>query len=124
MTQAARQHGAGRGRPPLRRDRSRRRRLGNTLCVTIEHTLLAKDGETIKVGRDGVSPTRIPIHGIDGVVAFGLPSRIVAVAGEADLDEAYNTERHLMYVACTGARDRLLVTGVAPGSEFIGDLGR
>jgi CRISPR-associated protein Cas1 len=48
------------------------RRLGNTLYVTTERTLLAKDGETIKVVRDGMAPTRIPIHGIDGVIAFGL----------------------------------------------------
>jgi superfamily I DNA/RNA helicase len=34
----------------------------------------------------------------------------------------YNTERHLLYVACTRARDRLLVTAVAPASEFIDDL--
>jgi len=30
--------------------------------------------------------------------------------------------RHLLYVACTRARDRLLVTGVEPASEFLDDL--
>ena len=49
--------------------------------------------------------------------------RIERVADEADLQEVYETERHLLYVACTRARDRLLVSGVAPGSEFLGDLG-
>ena len=34
-----------------------------------------------------------------------------------------DTERHLLYVACTRARDHLLVTGVAPASEFLKDLG-
>jgi superfamily I DNA/RNA helicase len=34
----------------------------------------------------------------------------------------YETERQLFYVACTRARDRLLVSGVKPGSEFLGDL--
>ena len=48
--------------------------------------------------------------------------RIEAVADEADLEEAYNTERHLLYVACTRARDHLLVTGVAPVSEFVDDF--
>ena len=38
------------------------------------------------------------------------------------LEEVYNTERHLLYVACTRARDNLLVTAVLPGSEFLGDL--
>lgn len=31
-------------------------------------------------------------------------------------------ERHLLYVACTRARDHLLVTGIEPLSEFLGDF--
>jgi superfamily I DNA/RNA helicase len=44
------------------------------------------------------------------------------VADEADLEDVYNTERQLLYVACTRARDRLLVTSVTPASEFLDDL--
>jgi superfamily I DNA/RNA helicase len=53
-----------------------------------------------------------------------LPSslRIENVADEADLEDVYYTERHLLYVACTRARDHLLVTGVEPLSEFLGDF--
>lgn len=53
-----------------------------------------------------------------------IPSqaRIDAIVDSADLEDVYKTERHLLYVACTRARDRLLVTGVAPGSEFLEDL--
>jgi superfamily I DNA/RNA helicase len=51
-----------------------------------------------------------------------LQSRIESVADEADLEDVYDTERHLLYVACTRARDRLLVSGVEPGSEFLDDL--
>jgi superfamily I DNA/RNA helicase/mRNA-degrading endonuclease RelE of RelBE toxin-antitoxin system len=51
-----------------------------------------------------------------------LQERIETVADDADLEEVYNTERHLLYVACTRARDHLLVTGVAPASEFLDDL--
>jgi hypothetical protein len=51
-----------------------------------------------------------------------LAERIEAVVEESDLDEVFDTERHLLYVACTRARDRLLVTGVRPGSEFLMDL--
>lgn len=58
----------------------------------------------------------------DGILP--LQERIDQVVDEADLDEVYETERHLLYVACTRARDRLLVTGIAPGSEFLDDLGR
>jgi ATP-dependent exoDNAse (exonuclease V) beta subunit len=38
-----------------------------------------------------------------------LQERIEAVPDDADLDDVYNTERHLLYVACTRARDHLLV---------------
>jgi len=49
-------------------------------------------------------------------------ARIDAVADDSDLEEVYNTERHLLYVACTRARDYLLITGVDPVSEFLDDL--
>jgi superfamily I DNA/RNA helicase len=48
--------------------------------------------------------------------------RIESVADDADLEEVYNTERHLLYVACTRARDQLLITGVNPVSEFVDDF--
>lgn len=51
-----------------------------------------------------------------------LQERIENVADDADLEEVYETERHLLYVACTRARDHLLVTGVNPASEFLDDL--
>ena len=51
-----------------------------------------------------------------------LQERIETVADDADLEEVYNTERHLLYVACTRARDHLLVTSGGPGSEFLDDL--
>jgi hypothetical protein len=51
-----------------------------------------------------------------------LQERIETVGDEGDLQEVYDTERQLLYVACTRARDFLLVTGVSPASEFLGDL--
>ena len=51
-----------------------------------------------------------------------LQSRIQGVTENSDLEEVYNTERHLLYVACTRARDHLLVTSVEPASEFLDDL--
>lgn len=51
-----------------------------------------------------------------------LQSRIESVGDDADLQEVYDTERQLLYVACTRARDRLVVTGVEPASEFLDDL--
>jgi superfamily I DNA/RNA helicase len=52
-----------------------------------------------------------------------LQDRIENVGDDADLEEVYDTERHLLYVACTRARDALLVTAAEPGSEFLGDMG-
>ena len=51
-----------------------------------------------------------------------LQERIESISDGADLEEVYNTERHLLYVACTRARDQLLITGIAPASEFLEDL--
>jgi ATP-dependent exoDNAse (exonuclease V) beta subunit len=46
----------------------------------------------------------------------------VALGTRPISEEVYNTERHLLYVACTRARDHLLFTGVDPASEFLVDL--
>jgi superfamily I DNA/RNA helicase len=51
-----------------------------------------------------------------------LQERIETVGDDADLQEVYDTERQLLYVACTRARDHLLVSGVEPVSEFLDDL--
>lgn len=53
-----------------------------------------------------------------------IPSqaRIETVADDADLEEVYDTERHLLYVACTRARDHLLVTSGDTPSEFLDDM--
>ena len=51
-----------------------------------------------------------------------LQERIETVGDDADLQEVYDTERHLLYVACTRARDHLLVTSVKPASEFLDDM--
>ena len=53
-----------------------------------------------------------------------LQDRIETVVDDADLEEVYNTERHLLYVACTRARDHLLVTSGDTPSEFLDDMRR
>lgn len=53
-----------------------------------------------------------------------LQKRIEMVGDDADLQEVYDTERHLLYVACTRARDYLLVSGVEPASEFLDDFAK
>jgi superfamily I DNA/RNA helicase len=53
-----------------------------------------------------------------------LQERILSVADDGELEEVYDTERHLLYVACTRARDHLLVSDVEPASEFLEDFNR
>lgn len=53
-----------------------------------------------------------------------IPSqeRIESITNQDELDEVYTTERQLLYVACTRARDHLFVSGVKPASEFLNDM--
>jgi len=51
-----------------------------------------------------------------------LDARIEDAADDAEMDDIYETERRLLYVACTRARDRLMVSGVEPGSEYLTDM--
>lgn len=80
-------------------------------CVAIGTMHLAK----------GLEFRAVVVMGCDDDV-LPLSGRLADVAEESDLEEVYNTERHLLYVACTRARDWLLVTGAGRGSEFLDDL--
>ena len=51
-----------------------------------------------------------------------LDERIADAADEAELDDVYETERRLLYVACTRAREHLMLTGVIPTSEYLADF--
>jgi len=51
-----------------------------------------------------------------------LESRVELAETQDDLDEIWQTERQLLYVAATRARENLLLSGVAPVSEYFDDL--
>ncbi|SHO61169.1 UvrD/REP helicase N-terminal domain-containing protein [Pseudoxanthobacter soli DSM 19599] len=51
-----------------------------------------------------------------------LDERVADAADEAELDDIYETERRLLYVACTRAREHLVLTGVVPASEYLADF--
>ena len=51
-----------------------------------------------------------------------LQERIETVSDDSELEEVFNTERHLFYVACTRARDHLLISCAGDSSEFLDDL--
>jgi superfamily I DNA/RNA helicase len=56
----------------------------------------------------------------DDVIPDG--ERIAAIGDMAEMEAIYESERHLLYVACTRPRDRLMVSAVEPGSEFLEDF--
>ena len=80
-------------------------------CIAISTMHLAK----------GLEFRAVAVMACDDEV-IPLQERIESVTDESDLEEIYTTERHLLYVACTRARDHLLVSGVEPASEFLDDL--
>src|SRR5690606_21060289 len=53
-----------------------------------------------------------------------LPSeaRLLQASDDRALKEIYDTERHLLYVAATRARERLWISASGIGSEFLEDL--
>jgi mRNA-degrading endonuclease RelE of RelBE toxin-antitoxin system len=80
-------------------------------CITVCTMHLAK----------GLEFRAVAVMACDDEV-LPLQARIEAVTDESDLTDVYNTERHLLYVSCTRARDYLLISGVDPASEFLADL--
>ena len=80
-----------------------------------------EDDDVIVVLKD-LLDGRGTIAGHVDIEVIPLQERIETIGDDADLQEVYDTERHLLYVACTRARDHLLVTGVEPASEFLQDL--
>lgn len=51
-----------------------------------------------------------------------LDERVADAADEAELDDIYETERRLLYVAATRAREHLFLSGVTPASEYLADF--
>ena len=84
-------------------------------------TNLAHPGLSLHRLAKGLEYRAVVVMACDSEV-IPLQSRVESIADEAHLEEVYNTERNLLYVACTRARDHLLVTGVEPASEFLDDL--
>jgi superfamily I DNA/RNA helicase len=101
-------------------------------AVDLAGALLVVLADTIETARDHISiSTMHRAKGLEfrAVVVMAcddevipLQARIETVADDSDLEEVYDTERHLLYVACTRARDHLLITGINPASEFLDDL--
>ena len=77
-------------------------------CVTVSTMHLAK----------GLEFKAVAVMAVDEDIIPDL-SRLERLG---HIEDVYQTERHLLYVACTRARDRLLITCAGEPSEFIEDL--
>ncbi|EDM72167.1 putative DNA helicase [Roseobacter sp. AzwK-3b] len=82
--------------------------------------LPAEAGEALLQAATGGRPQ--PAAQVEGADPFALEERLLSANDEARLDEIMNTERHLLYVAASRARDHLWMSGVAPVSEFLADV--
>ena len=97
----------------------------------MQHKILTEDAETTSGTMSfcnmhlakGLEFRAVAVMACDDEV-IPLQERVESIAEEADLEEVYNTERQFLYVACTRARDHLLVTSITPASEFIDDLSK
>lgn len=98
-----------RGREQLARGRAAAERADTSISVATMHD--AKGLEFRGVAVMALDEDVVP----DAV-------RLAAVGDVADLEAIHETERHLLYVAATRARDRLMLSGRSPGSEFLDDL--
>ncbi len=99
-------------------------RLAGLPCQVLDERV-AMDAEQVTVCTmhlaKGLEFRAVAVMACDDEV-IPLQERIETVGDDGDLQEVYDTERQLLYVACTRARDRLLVTGTNPASEFLHDL--
>lgn len=57
------------------------RKLLNTLYVTSPETYLSLDGENIVILKEQIELTRIPLHNLEGIVAFGYTGASPALMG-------------------------------------------
>lgn len=98
-----------RGQKQVERGRAVVKAIGDGIAVVTMHD--AK----------GLEFRAVAVVGLDEDV-LPDPERLIGIGDVADLEAIQDTERHLLYVAATRARDLLMLSGVAPGSEFLDDL--
>jgi mRNA-degrading endonuclease RelE of RelBE toxin-antitoxin system len=114
-----------RSEPQLDRARSAVDKSGIPYRVLDEHVEIAGGHLSISTMHlaKGLEFRAVVVMACDDEI-IPLQERIETVADDSDLEDVYNTERHLLYVACTRARDHLLVTSGDTPSEFLEDLRR
>lgn len=106
-------------------ERARARAIAEEAALPIRSQLKEADTEETLVGlmhlAKGLEFRAVLVVCCDEGV-LPLEERVSDVADEFELDEVIGTEKQLLYVACTRARERLFVSGVKPGSDFMDEL--
>jgi len=89
--------------------------------ATINHAGTAGLAATLMHDAKGREFRTVAVVACDAAV---LPSeeRLLTAVDERALEGIYATERHLLYVAATRARDFLWISGCDPLLEFVEDL--
>ena len=113
----------------VRSEKQLRRAIDSANIANVDYKVLDETVETINGSiaistmhfAKGLEFKSVAVMACDDEV-IPLQERIESITDNSELEEVYNTERHLLYVACTRARDILLVTSVSPASEFLEDL--
>jgi mRNA-degrading endonuclease RelE of RelBE toxin-antitoxin system len=96
------------GLPACQLDQKLRTKTG---AVTVSTMHLAK----------GLEFRAVVVMAVDAEV-IPNPDRIEAASDMEEITEIYETERHLLYVACTRARDHLWISSSEEVSEFLEDF--
>jgi superfamily I DNA/RNA helicase len=99
------------------------------ILAQISSVLLGTDMETMHGSvvlapmhlAKGMEFRAVAVMGCDDEI-IPLQERIEAATDSSELEQVYESERHLLYVACTRARDYLMVSATRPESEFLNDF--
>lgn len=108
------------------RDERQRERALNAIRASAYRDTLRNGTTEIRLGTmldaKGLEYQCVAVIACDDDV-IPSPERVLEGGFIVGIDEINETERNLLYVACTRARDRLLVTAGGNPSEFLLDMG-
>lgn len=82
------------------------RRHLNTLFVTLDGVFLSKDGAAVDVRHENKSKLRVPLHNLDGIVAFGwdtcASAQLMAACAEAKVSLSFHSPYGKFLACATG----------------------
>ncbi len=107
------------------RDEAQRPRALAAIHVSGYRDTLAKGSTEIRLGTmeeaKGLEYRAVAVIACDSAI-LPSPARLAEAGFISGMEDVYETERNLLYVACTRARDALLITAVGTPSELLLDV--